>query len=405
MLAQSDFTIGESERLLAPLGVTASYLSPTATGLAKCILDATEGVRSCLRDSGLHDFSSQPQGQNHKRVIDAEVFARGTRVHTTVSLYRPETKKGDARLWISGLGSLAHAHNLLALVPARGCLLVLNVSDAKTRALLGQRDSDLHDRLARLNEGMPQSAHAVLDALRAIGAKGWIDGFRTGSTAVGMTLERELGISPNSAQAPDYLGFEVKAKVVMRNPHRGNHVPTRFTLFALVPDWDISVAKSSREIVARYGYAGGSSVIRRRLYCTVSAAAANRQGLQFRVDEGSGQLVEYCADGVCAGAEVARWRRERLESKFNEKHRQTAWVFANTLLSGRTRRFKYVSARLTWRPRTAALMNLIRSGIVTMDHLIKEKDTGSVTEKGPLFKIDPADFGLLFPHATTEVLA
>jgi len=40
---------------------------------------------------------------------------------------------------------------------------------------------------------------------------------------------------------------------------------------------------------------------------------------------------------------------------------------------------------------------LIEQGIITLDHLIKRKSTGSVVEKGPLFKIKPNALGLLFP--------
>ena len=77
---------------------------------------------------------------------------------------------------------------------------------------------------------------------------------------------------------------------------------------------------------------------------------------------------------------------------------QTAWVFANERGTGANREFRFVSARLTSRPRTPALMNLLQAGVVTMDHLIKETASGKVTEKGPLFKLNPANFALLFPN-------
>ena len=301
-------------------------------------------------------------------------------------------------LWISQLGDVVRPHNLLAIIPTDRSVIILNISDAATRAELARPRSELRARLAQIGSATLQSGSEMLDALRAVAAKGWISAFRTGSTSVGMTLERALGIEPNSAQAPDLLGFEVKAKVISESAPSDDSISTRHTLFAKVPDWDISNLKSSKEIVIRHGYPDASPTGRRRLYCTISAKRPNSQGLQFSVDEGSGQLVEHCERGPYADREVARWRRASLESKLKEKHMQTAWVFANERGTGANREFRFVSARLTSRPRTPALMNLLQAGVVTMDHLIKETASGKVTEKGPLFKLNPANFALLFPN-------
>jgi hypothetical protein len=279
------------------------------------------------------------------------------------------------------------------------------MSDGATRAELARSGSAIRSRLEMFSKATLQSGDQILNVLRAIAAKGWIKGFRTGSTSVGMTLERELGVEPNSAQAPDFLGFEVKAKVINGRSAEDKVASTRHTLFAKVPDWDISNAKSSKDIVIRHGYPGKTPYERRRLYCTISADAPNPQGLRFSVDEGTGQLIERCEGGGGESTEVARWRRSSLESKLDEKHRQTAWVFANSRGTGTNREFRFVSARVTWKPRTAALMNLLQAGVVTMDHLIKETAAGKVTEKGPLFKIEPVDFALLFPHSRAEQLS
>jgi hypothetical protein len=404
MLSKADYSLESAERLLAPLGVTASYIAPTPTALHKSIIDATECVRTCLRRAGIHDFDQQPKGQHHKKIVESEVFSCGSQRRMKMSLYRPETKDGDPRMWISHLGDVVRSHNLLALIPTDRSVIVLNMSDADTRADLGRPESPIRSRLAQFSKTALQSGDEVLATLQAITAKGWIKAFRTGSTSVGMTLERELGIKPNSAQAPDFLGFEVKAKVIEGRSADEDVASTRHTLFAKVPDWDISAAKSSKDIVARHGYPGKTPYERRRLYCTISAETPNPQGLQFRVDEKAGQLVEECVVGPQAGTEVARWRRESLESKLDEKHKQTAWVFANERVTAGIREFRFVSTRLTWKPRTASLMNLIQAGVVTMDHLIKQKSDGRVSEKGPLFKLAPADFGLLFPHVRAAVL-
>ena len=147
MLSKADYSIESAERLLAPLGVTASYIAPTPTALQKSIIDATEGVRTCLRRAGIHDFDKQQKGQDHKKVVEAEVFSRGSHRRVKMSLYRPETKDGDPRLWIGHLGEAASPHNLMAVIPTADSVLVLNMSDDATRAELARSGSMIRSRL------------------------------------------------------------------------------------------------------------------------------------------------------------------------------------------------------------------------------------------------------------------
>jgi len=53
--------------------VDAGYLVPTATGLAKSIMDATAELRAFLVLRGIHDFDEQDQGPEGKVVLEAQV--------------------------------------------------------------------------------------------------------------------------------------------------------------------------------------------------------------------------------------------------------------------------------------------------------------------------------------------
>lgn len=399
MLAAADMNIESAERLFAPIGVSPAYISPTATALKKSIMDATEGIREMLQRSGLHDFSSQGQGQEHKRILSVELHSEDGSCQTKASLYRPETKCGDPRIWISQLGDHVKAGNLIALLPMSRGLRAIVVSSRSIQAELANPDSPLHRAL--LNES-PRSdagkaAAQVIKALESISGAGWIPAFRHGDTSVGMTLERALGISPNSSGNPDYKGFEIKSKVLKVGTNSPADSDTRQTLFACVPDWDISALESSRAILVKYGYPDQTGRARKRLYCEVSSKRPNSQGLKFTVDHGAGELVEVRASGK-AEQEVARWRRASLEEKLTRKHSQTAWVYARERLVAGERQFKYFHATLTAAPRSEAFLNLLDCGVVSMDHLIKEDFGGRVSEKGPLFKIHARDFVLLFPY-------
>ena len=76
----------------------------TATDLKKSILDATQPMRTLLSVYGIHDYSTQGQGPESKKVINSvHLDSLGSNSIKT-SLYRPKTKQGDPRIWFSGLG-------------------------------------------------------------------------------------------------------------------------------------------------------------------------------------------------------------------------------------------------------------------------------------------------------------
>ena len=62
MLSQSNMPVVEALRSFKPAGVSVAFLVPTLTGLDKSIMDATQPLRSYLREKQIHDFSTQRQG-------------------------------------------------------------------------------------------------------------------------------------------------------------------------------------------------------------------------------------------------------------------------------------------------------------------------------------------------------
>lgn len=90
-------------------------LFPTANGLAKSILDAVEGVRDLLAESGVHDFELQEPGRRGRVTEKALLGTEG--VISRASMYRPATKEGAfTRIWFSGLERYAAPDDALALV-------------------------------------------------------------------------------------------------------------------------------------------------------------------------------------------------------------------------------------------------------------------------------------------------
>ena len=128
MLKLADRPIPELVKALARHGVEATYVVPTETGLAKSILDAHVLVRDYLSAKAIHDYEGQVQGPAGKRRVPATVVTPRGLVESFASLYRPETKGGDPRIWVGRLGEHAVAGNVVALVAVGDRLVVVNLS-------------------------------------------------------------------------------------------------------------------------------------------------------------------------------------------------------------------------------------------------------------------------------------
>lgn len=128
MLEKSDREILEVVRFLSSRGLEAGYLVPTDTGLEKSIMDAHAQLSGYLRRSGLHDYAQQPKGTEAKAIVKTWIVKHDSIIETKSSLYRPETKSGDPRIWIYDLAKHVASGNLLALFAHESELYVVNAS-------------------------------------------------------------------------------------------------------------------------------------------------------------------------------------------------------------------------------------------------------------------------------------
>jgi hypothetical protein len=437
MLDKSDTPISEVMKVFASYGQEAGYIVPTVTGMDKDILDAHGSLREFLKSKGIHDFDFQGQGGEHKKLVDIFLINEDSILETKMSLYRPETKSGDPRLWIYGLPKYAAPFNLLAFLFLGEKLYLINTSNprllGKSSALLGSpikvistRESSkqisifedssnvektdnkitlkaepLKELLQYQSNNLDRTESALIKKLEIISLQGFIDSLRSGDTGVGMTLETLLGIKANSKRAPDYFGIEIKAK---RVTGRQNRSTTRATLFLQVPDWDVSACKNGMAILSRHGYVD-SDTKRLQLYCT-NSNTPNPQGLYLKVDEDNSLLesLKKKNDGI---EKVASWRLGNLRAQLEAKHKKTFWVKAKTRTSELgTEQFHYYEVDKTESPLSSNLATLIEIGAVTMDYTLSQKATGnSARDHGYLFKIHPENFDLLFPPSKSIKLS
>ena len=116
MLSKSDINMKEVMAELAILGVEAAYIVPTITGLEKSILDAHEGLRNYFKRMSFHDYGSQQQGTEYKLLDTCFFITENEVVKSKVSLYKPQTKSGDPRIWFSGLTKITNPNEIIAII-------------------------------------------------------------------------------------------------------------------------------------------------------------------------------------------------------------------------------------------------------------------------------------------------
>jgi hypothetical protein len=379
----------ERIKLLTEKSVEVTLIEPTGTGLEKSIMDATGSVRIYLKDKNIHDYELQNQGQESKIQVNSYLISSDGLIQSVASLYRPNTKKGDPRIWFKGLGAYAKANDILGIISFENNLYVVNVSQLDFENLInGIANNPLKELVNEISSLSREVADELLMLLRKISLQGAVPAMLQADTAIGRTLETLLGININSSKQPDYKGIELKSF----RDKKGN----RKNLFAQVPDWGLSKFKSSAEILNEFGYNRGDDF---KLYCTVSAIVRNSQGLKLKLDADVRHLIEN-SDKATVGDFVV-WGLETLHKRLLEKHSETFWVATDTLIIDNKEHFIYKSVEHTKKPIVSQFDILLEQGIITLDHLIKRTQVGKVVEKGPIFKIKPNALNMLFPPSQT----
>ncbi|WP_232605241.1 MvaI/BcnI family restriction endonuclease [Photobacterium phosphoreum] len=376
-----------NQKVLISYGIEFSIFSPTNTGLKKSILDATGSVRTHFELENFHFYYQQKQGIENKITKSAYLLTSDKTIDSIMSLYRPTTKKGDPRMWFKHLKDIANSDDYIAVIIKDGNAYLINLSQ------INLEDNDNKNVINQFLSSYKSSKNSISEELLSklkVLAKAPFPSQRRGDTGIGYTLETLLGIEANNSKKPDYYGIELKAG-------RGNK--TRTTIFAQVADWSISPCKRSADILERYGYKRDDNF---KLYCTISSQRINSQGLHFKINLNEDQLEEWHNDKDL----VAIWPGNLLRRRLKEKHTETFWIEANSLIINGIEHFQLRTVTHTKSPIMSQLIPLLSAGVITMDHLIKrDGKTNKVSEKGPLFKLNKRDLDLLFPLPQTYILA
>mgnify|MGYP006049882153 FL=1 len=374
----------------------------TATGLKKSILDATTPMRTYFKENNVHDYALQNKGQDNKVIIKTYILTEYKEIETQTSLYRPETKDGDPRLWIYRLKETTEADDIHAIIaPTPTSLFVINLTKVD---IVKCCESSLVNPIQDLISVFYHSSNLISNELLAIlrsYENQWIDTDLRADTAIGRQVEALLGIDMNASKLPDYKGIELKS-------FRSQRPSIKKNLFCKVPDWELSHLKSGAEIVDKYGYmSGGIKSYRNTLYCK----APNSQNLRLNMNYPD-DLLEIEEDNIIGEnqykkiADVAVWRLQTLHECLLTKHHETFWIEVDTRIGDQGQeQFMFNKIEHTRNPIVSQFDILLEQSMITVDLLLGrpkvDLETGKPKKGGDAvsFKIKKSAAGLLFPDS------
>lgn len=398
MIEKADIQLNDVISLLSKYNIAASYLVPTPTGMEKSIMDATSPLRSYLKENKVHNYDEQPQGTENKRIIEANYILEDRIERVKVSFYRPDTKSGDPRIWIYGLSKFANSFNLISFFVYQNALYIFNASQKTVLESINNPSTPLGHIAYKLSQFISDTASELLAMLRDRTGDKFIPSIRNSDSSIGDTLEKILGIMPNSNKAPDYKGIEIKSS---RQDPRRTTAKNRVNLFSQVPDWTASPVVTAINMLNKYGYITDG---RLQLYCSVDAIKPNSQRLMLSVDENS-QILKTIEKLETSEKSLMIWALSKLKDRLQEKHPESFWVKAETKIISGQEHFRYYKVIHTSKPIVSNLDYLLADGTVSLDLTLSQKTHNTVRDHGYLFKIWPEDFSALFPPPLTHILA
>lgn len=384
MLSMSDTPINEFIPYFAETNTAVAFLVPTPTGYEKSIMDATKPLRELLKFANVHDYETQGQGQENKVIIESHFITRDDVINTSASLYRPNTKDGDPRIWFSDLKKYCKPCNLLAIFVYDKSLYVINLSNKEIQDSLKNRGHVFSFLQISLSEYV-SVADELLEKLHELHKRGFIPSITKGDPGVGDTLENALGIQRNNKKTPDYKGIELKASRITKNGEK--KTVTRSTLFTKVPDTGLTYS----EILNKYGKVQiprGKTEPRKQIYETLSTQKYNAYGLKLSVDYDNDKL-NLIDDAEPEPNLVSSWNLDILRKTLLVKHHETFWVKAASEMRNDIEYFRYDKVIHTKNPNALLLAPLIENGEITADLAAHIKPDGTYRDHGLLFKIFP----------------
>lgn len=225
---------------------------------------------------------------------------------------------------------------------------------------------------------MPKDKLTLNKFMRVFGklkAKGWVKSERRGSTGIGHTLEKSIGLSENNIAYPDLGRIELKAHRI-----NSNSMITLFTFNRKV--WKMKPL----EAIKKYGTPDENG--RLGLYFTMSRIP-NSSGLFLHIESESISVRHV------SGEVVAEWQLQVLAERFTKKIPALILVSAFSEMRGDDEWFKFDRAQLLTGTSAEIIRGQILAGNILVDLRLHDKIT-SARNHGTGFRAHEDKLPLLF---------
>ncbi len=206
-------------------------------------------------------------------------------------------------------------------------------------------------------------------------AQGFVESSRKGSTGVGHTFEKLLGLKENNLALPDIDKLEIKT-----HREQSHNMITLFTFNKKV--WQIDPL----EAIKKYGSHDPNG--RLGMYYTMSLTP-NSAGLFLTVNDK--EISVQHTSGEC----IAIWQLATLAERFSQKMPALLFVSAHTEERAGIEYFHFYRAQLMQGTKKELLSDLFKAGHLLLDLRLHDKGT-SARNHGTGFRVYENKLPLLF---------
>ena len=383
----TDFEIANFQ-ILSNLGIRYTTFQTYWTALDKGYFDAIAPIRAFFLEEGIHDYAHQGQGQINKEYRDGFLLTDGLVIPAKASLYRPNTKQGDPRLWFSKLHRYANPDDIFAMFHVGQELYIINVTQTNIAACYDSPlNNSIKDILTSVHMQSMEVSQELLGKFQSLYDNGhWYKSEVQSDTGIGRAVESLLGIEMNSSKDADYKGIELKSKRLQRTAGKNG-------LFSQTPDWEHSQYKNGRDIVQQYGYERDGA---KTLQVTVQAQKPNAQSLLLDITRNDEILEMLGKNDNSVTDHIVEWQLSTLHERLKTKHRETFWVSVDNQLMDGCEFFRYSYIEHTRNPNIAEFDNLIMQQFISLELLLCRPSGRGDTWN---FKIKDKAMPLLFPES------
>jgi len=225
--------------------------------------------------------------------------------------------------------------------------------------------------------------------------KGWIKSIQSGTSGIGITFEKLIGVANNDFEIPDYNGIEIKTKRRTSKSY--------ITLFSATPDGPHfhEVERLRNE----YGYPHSKSKEYKVLNNSVFANVKNKIGIdyyfQLKIDREQKKLFLAIFDKKRKIIEEeVFWYFETLEEKLYRKLRIMALISTDTKKIDNIEYFKYSEMKIYSLKDFNTFISLLEQGIIRISFkinvVLSGPKKGKIHDHGTSFEIQEQDLSKLY---------